>query len=245
MLKLLLLALAMPPTGLAVLVVCGLVLRRRWQRLGNALTWIGAVALILLSLPVVSDNLLLALEQALPVSAPPDHPPQAIVVLGGEVYRSGSLALGAGPGPLTLERLRTAAALSRRTGLPILVTGGITQPDAAPVGTVMAGSLRDDFREPARWVEDKSADTWENARLSAAILRREDITSVYVVTSAWHMRRALLAFKATGLTVTAAPTPTDDPLGPKLNDFLPHPAIWLTAYYALHEWIGYEWYRLR
>jgi uncharacterized SAM-binding protein YcdF (DUF218 family) len=141
--------------------------------------------------------------------------------------------------------LRTAAALQRRTGLPILVTGGTTQPNSPPVGQVMAQSLTDDFRTPPRWIEAKSADTWENARFSADILRAEGITSVYIVTHAWHMRRAVLAFQGTGLTVTAAPTSLDDPLGPDLEDFLPRAGGWQTGYFAMHEWIGYAWYKLR
>jgi uncharacterized SAM-binding protein YcdF (DUF218 family) len=146
---------------------------------------------------------------------------------------------------LTLDRLRTAAALQRRTGLPILVAGGTTQPHTPAVGLVMEQSLRDDFQIPARWVESKSADTSENARFSADILRTEGVTSVYVVTHAWHMRRALLAFQGTGLRVTAAPTSLDDPMGLDLYDFLPRAAGWQTGYYALHEWIGYAWYTQR
>jgi uncharacterized SAM-binding protein YcdF (DUF218 family) len=243
--KTLLLALVMPPTGCAVLGLLGLLLALRWRRIGLALAWIGVVTVILLSLPVVSDNLLLALESGLPTTPSAAAPPRAIVVLGGEAVRSRSEPLGVFPGPLTFSRLRTAAALARRTGLPILTTGGAVQPDTLPIATIMAVSLRDDFREPTKWVEDQSRDTWENARLSAAILLPAGITSVYVVTSAWHMRRALLAFEGTGLTVTAAPTPLDNRLGPGPEDFLPHASAWLNGYYALHEWIGYEWYRIR
>ncbi len=231
--------------GLATLIVVGLLLHRRGRRFGYRLAWTAVIALILLAMPIVSENLLLALEAGLPTTPPADHPPGAIVVLGAEVFRAKSEPLGVGPGPLTLERLRTAAGLSRRTGLPILATGGVTQPNTAPVGIVMGDSLRDDFRRPARWIEDRSRDTWENARFSAGILRAEGINSVYVVTSAWHMRRALLAFAGTGLTVTAAPTPPGDPLRPNFNDFLPHASAWLAGYYALHEWIGYAWYCVR
>jgi uncharacterized SAM-binding protein YcdF (DUF218 family) len=242
----LLLSLVMPPTGCAIAVVVGLLLVFRWRRFGSCIAWLGVAALLLMALPVVSDNLMLGLETGLPPATPPaDHPPGAIVVLGGEVTRSRTLAMGVGPGPLTLERVRTAAELARRTGLPILVTGGITQPDTAPVAAVMAASLRDDFRLSARWIEDKSRDTWQNARFSAEILRGQGITSVYVVTSAWHMRRALLAFQATTLTVTPVPTPPGDPVQGNLNDFLPHASAWQTAYYALHEWIGYAWYKVR
>jgi uncharacterized SAM-binding protein YcdF (DUF218 family) len=237
--------LLIPPTSLVGLIVLGLLLRRHWQRFGFGLAWIAAIALILLGMPIVSQTLLVALETDLPTKPPADHPPQAIVVLGGEVIRTSSEPLGERAGPLTMDRLRTAAALARRTGLPILVTGGTTQSGTIPVGTVMAAGLRDDFRTPVRWVEDKSRDTWENARFSADILHREGITSVYVVTSAWHMRRALLAFEGIDLAVTAAPTPLDDALRPSLGDFLPRASVWLIGYYALHEWVGYEWYARR
>ncbi len=236
---------AIPPSGFVVAIVAGLLLQYRWRRFGLGIAWVALTGLILLGMPIVSQSLLLALETDLPMTATAEHSPMAIVVLGGEVSRSRSEQLGVRPGPLTLARVRGAAALARRTGLPILVSGGSTQDDTAAVGAVMAASLRDDFGTPARWVEDELFDTWENARFSADILRREGIKSIYLVTSAWHMRRALLAFRGTGLTVTAAPAPPDDPLTPNLMDFLPRPTAWLTGYYALHEWIGYEWYRLR
>lgn len=237
--------LALPPTGLVVLILIGLLVGGTWSRFGRRLTWVALIGLILFGMPVVSSSLLLALELGLPLTPPADHPPQAIVVLGAEVIRTHQEKLGVRPGLLTLDRLRTAAALHRRTGLPILVTGGTTQPDTAPVGLVMEASLRDDFQTPPRWVESKSTDTWENARFTADILRAEGITSVYVVTHAWHMRRAVLAFRGTGLTVTAAPTSFEDPLGPDYLDFLPRAGGWQTGYYALHEWIGYAWYKLR
>lgn len=238
-------ALVLPPTAFVVLVAAGLLLRGRWHRFGRRLAWASLIALILLGMPVVSANLLLALESGLPTTAPADHPPQAIVVLSAEVIRAHQEPLGFRPGLLTLDRLRAAAALHRRTGLPILVSGGTGRPNTPPFGVVMARSLADDFQAPARWIEAKSTDTWQNARLSADILRAEGITSIYVVTHPWHMRRALLAFRDTGLMVTAAPTALDDPLAPNLDDFLPRPAGWQTGYFAIHEWVGYAWYMLR
>lgn len=237
--------LALPPTSFVLLIGVGLLLRGGWWRFGRRLTWASLIGLILLGMPVVSYSMLIALESGLPLVPPADHPPQAIVVLGAEVIRAHQEALRIRPGLLTLDRLRTAAALHRRNGLPILVTGGTNQHDVPPVAVVMEQSLKDDFQTPPRWVEAKSLDTWENARFSADILRAEGITSVYVVTHSWHMRRAILAFRGTGLFVTAAPTPFDDPLGPDLDDFVPRAAGWQTAYFAIHEWIGYAWYKLR
>jgi uncharacterized SAM-binding protein YcdF (DUF218 family) len=247
--KPLLLSLAMPPTGLLTLLLVGLLLDQardpRPRRWGRVCAWAGAIGLYLLATPLVSQTMLVGLERHLPTHPPADHPPRAIVVLGGELIRTPSMTGGVRLGPLSAERALSAAALARSTGLPILVSGGLIHPDVPAVSTVMAESLKDDFGLAPRWTEDRSADTWENARLSAAILKQAGIDSIYLVTTAWHMRRALLAFQRTGLIVTAAPTPLDREVRPFLSDVLPLPGAWQTSYYALHEWIGYAWYRVR
>ena len=234
----------MPPMGFVMLLLASLLVTRYRPRLGRRLSWVSLAGLLLLATPAVSYSMLLALESGLPTTPPPDAPPQAIVVLGGDVIRAFQEPLGVRPGLLSLDRERTAAAMHRRTGLPILVTGGPTQVGTPPVGLVMQQSLAEDFQTPPRWTESRSINTWQNARFSARILKAEGITSVYVVTHAWHMRRAVLAFKDTGLTVTAAPTDLDDPLGPDWTDFLPKTSAWQTCWFALHEWIGYAWYWL-
>ncbi|WP_428491339.1 YdcF family protein [Rhodopila sp.] len=225
--------------------MAGLTMRAGWRRFGRRLTWTALIALILLGMPIVSGSMLRALEPNLPTTPPADHPPQAIVVLSANEIHTHQEKLGARPGLLTLDRLRTAAMMHRRTGLPILVSGGVPGPDDPSLAAVMAQSLQDDFQTPVRWVEPKSADTWQNARFSADILRADGIDSIYLVTHSWHMRRAVLAFRQAGLTVTAAPTDLDDPPTLELGDFIPRASAWQTGYYALHEWIGYAFYKLR
>jgi uncharacterized SAM-binding protein YcdF (DUF218 family) len=238
-------ALALPPTCFVLLILIGLLLHGSWHRFGRRLSFVALITLVLFGMPVVSTNLLLALETGLPTTPPADHPPQAIVVLSAEIIRTHQEKLGFRPGLLTLDRLRSAAALHRRTGLPILATGGTGQAGTPAIATVMAESLKEDFQTPARWLETKSTDTWENAHFSADILREAGITSVYLVTHSWHMRRAVVAFRDAGLTVTAAPTAPDEALAPDFGDFLPRASGWQTGYFAAHEWIGYVWYELR
>jgi uncharacterized SAM-binding protein YcdF (DUF218 family) len=201
--------------------------------------------LVLLALPFVAGRLIVSLEHGLPLTASAADPPQAIVILSAEVSRSGGDAPRIGIGPLTLERVRAGAALYRRTGLPILVTGGAPQdaPDASLAG-MMARSLDADFHVPVRWIEPAAQDTWENAADSAAILKAQGIGSIYLVTHAWHMRRALIAFRHTGIRVTAAPVQIDHAPGGRFSDFVPRTSAWLTSYYALHEWIGCADYAL-
>jgi uncharacterized SAM-binding protein YcdF (DUF218 family) len=243
-LKLILIAMALPPICFLWLAIAGAMAVRRFRRLGGALLCTGILGLTLLAIPVVPDLLLVALERNMRLSPPPDAMPQAIVILGGDLLRT-RFEPYALPGFLTLDRLRTGAALQRRTGLPVLVTGGTVQPDRVAVAEVMADSLRNDFQVPVAWVESESETTWENAVRSAAILRQRGIRSVYVVTQGWHMRRATLAFQHAGLVVTAAPTSLETPIEPILWDFLPHAVAWEWSYYALHEWIGCAWYAIR
>jgi uncharacterized SAM-binding protein YcdF (DUF218 family) len=243
-LKSILIALALPPVSFLYCVLLGALIARRHRSGGRALVWIGLVGLVVLSIPLVPNLLIVALERNLPTTPPPDAMPQAIVILGGDLLRNAS-APRALPGLLTLDRLREGAALYRRTRLPILVTGGTVQPDRSPVAVIMADSLRNDFQVPVTWVEDASLDTWQNAEFSAAMLKPRGIRSVYIVTQGWHMRRALVAFQRAGLIATAVPTSVDTPFDPIPWDLPPRASAWQWSYYALHEWIGYAWYAMR
>ena len=217
-----------------------------------------ALALLLvLGLPITADLLLGTLDPGEPPL--PSAPPQAIVILSGDATRlpaqagldqghldQGHLDQGGlDPGPLTLERMRAGAALHRRTGLPILVTGGLLPFSNVGLAAIMTRSLEEDFRVPVRWQETRSVDTWENASLSAPILKAAGVERIYLVTNAWHMRRALLAFRQTGLEVT--PASVRPLLGPDWSptSFLPRAAAWERSYYALHEWIGLAYYMVR
>lgn len=239
-------ALLLPPVSLLVLALAGLLVELRYRRLGHGMVILGVVGTFVLAMPVVSRNLLIALEEGLPLQPPADAPPQAIVILGGDLRRSGDTIVTLHPGPLSLERLRDGALLYRQTHLPILITGGHERRNEPSIAAVMADSMQHDFLVPVQWVEDRAHDTWENAQFSAAILREHGIKSVYVVTQAWHMRRALIAFSHTGITVTAAPTRFDEVPEPFLAmSFVPNAGGWLAAFYAAHEWVGCAWYALR
>jgi uncharacterized SAM-binding protein YcdF (DUF218 family) len=236
-------ALLVPPISLLIVTLLGLLALKRYRRAGVVVAWLGGLSLLALSLPVVAGSLLVTLEQDLPLTPDPDRPPQAIVILGGDIQRTRDGAMY--PGPLSFVRVRTGALLARQTGLPVLITGGKLRPSDTPIAPLMADSLRQDFGVPARWVEQDSLDTWENAHFSAPILRQNGIHSIYLVTNPWHMRRALLAFASTGIAVTAAPTHLDRAPPDHVLDFVPEVEAWQTSYFAFHEWIGCAWYALR
>jgi uncharacterized SAM-binding protein YcdF (DUF218 family) len=208
------------------------------------LAWVSVVILLLLAVPAIGTAMLIAIEQNLPLTPSPGAPPQAIVILGGDVMRDGAPAVPPQPGLLSLERMRVGAALYRRTGLPIMTSGGTEYENEPPLADIMADSLKQDFQIPVRWTEPASRNTWENAHQSAAILREHGIGSVYVVTQAWHMRRAIMAFTAAGITVTAAPARLDHLPWPLVAALVPDSRGWRDSFFALHEWIGCAYYAL-
>jgi uncharacterized SAM-binding protein YcdF (DUF218 family) len=231
--------LLVPPVNLLLLSLLGFVLWR--HRAGHILCAVGLAGLLLLALPISGRLLALAIEAVPPPPAAPA--PAAIVILSADARPLGDAA--ATVGPLTLERERAGAALARTSGLPVLVSGGVIPPLRQSLATLMADSLEQDFATPVRWQEADSGDTWENARYSAALLAAEGIRSVFLVTHAWHMRRALIAFRHFGIVARPAPVPFSPNLRLRPGDFVPSTRGWADSYYALHEWLGCAWYALR
>lgn len=242
-------ALLIPPLNLIPAGLAGLAIAPRRPRLGRLVTGLALLGLYALSMPLTGMLLTSALEAGLPrgLDPPVQNPPQAIVVLGGDASFAavGGVLPGTDIGPLTLERLRGGATMQHRTGLPVLTSGGALEDGATPIAIQMANSLRDEFATPVRWVEPASIDTWENAKFSADLLKHDGITSAYIVTHAWHMRRALMAFRHFGIAATPAPLHFGRPPELEFGSLVPHISSLLTSYYALHEWIGCAYYALR
>ena len=100
-----------------------------------------------------------------------------------------------------------------------------------------------------QWREAYSRSTWENAEYSQIILKEAGIKRIYLVTQAWHMSRAQMAFAAVGLEVIPAPTGFLHDHGesevPLILDFLPSSRALQTHYFISHELLGMIWYKLR
>ena len=238
-------ALVLPP-GINILTgFAGLFLHRRAPRLGIALLMISVFSLYLLSTPIVSRLLIRSLEVhevAEPASLKENV--DAIVVLGGGVYRGGEYGADT-VSPLTLSRIRYAAYLHRMTDIPLLVSGGIARHGPAE-GMLMADVLRNEFRIPVRWVEKKSRNTQENAVFSTALLSQAGIERIAVVTHASHMPRAVAAFARQGVDVVTAPIEFSSRDEIKwASVLLPRLFSLSLSSIALHEYLGMVWYWLR
>jgi uncharacterized SAM-binding protein YcdF (DUF218 family) len=171
---------------------------------------------------------------------------KAIVILGGgRSFAAPEDGNRDQPSTQTLARLRHGARLHRLTGLPVLVSGGAPDRGSESEAAVMARALREDFQIPVRWIEDTSENTAQNAAHAATMLREAGIDRVLLVTDAIHMSRAMQIFSGTGLSPVRAPTDFFSRKNLSAEDFIPNPRFLKQSHYALHEWIGMLWYRLR
>ncbi len=170
---------------------------------------------------------------------------QAIVVLGGDVRRGNGADIPDTLGPLSLERVVLGAAAYRRLHLPVVVSGGRIWGAQSSEGALMKAALGEDFAVPVAWAEERSRTTWENAAYTARLLQPEKLTTVVVVSQAWHLPRALWAFERVGLKALPWPAPRTAPRLGGFGDFLPSLGALNDTFYALHELIGGVYYRLR
>jgi uncharacterized SAM-binding protein YcdF (DUF218 family) len=241
-----LIALALlPPLSLVLLLAAGLIFHRRHPRLAMSLILLSTAALYTLSTPWVSGLLLKSLEVSRPLDADAPLKADAIVVLGGGRRIGAAEYSGDTLNGISLERLRYAAYLHRTSGLPILVTGGKPGGGTLAEGRIMQHVLQSEYGIPTRWVEDASLTTWDNARLSAQLLKPSKVQHILLITHAWHLRRAIPLFEAQGLDVIPAGIQFSSTRIDSVMDCLPTTAGLRDSSFALHEWLGILWYKLR
>ena len=231
--------------------------RRLWvfKRLAIAALFCLAAGELVLSTPLAARLLFAGLQIAPPLSegqlrALSAGPPAAIAILAAGRRREaaeyggqfGNETLDA----LSLERVRYGAYLGRKTGLTILVSGGLAGPRDVPLATLMAETLSADYGIRAKWLESESSNTAQNAILSTELLKRAGIGRVILVTHAWHMNRAEKAFAANGLSIEPAPTAFYDTKWSDIgSEITPSLMTLRMSGYAIHEIVGGAWYRLR
>jgi uncharacterized SAM-binding protein YcdF (DUF218 family) len=234
----------LPPTLLVVLTIIGVILLRRRRALGLTLILGSQLLLLALSMPVVAMVLARTLEPP-PVTPVQLKKAQAIVILAGGSNRGAPEWGGETVKTYTLQRVRYGARLARETGLPILVTGGRPEASRRAEAELMRDVLVKEYGLDVRWTELASTTTGENAVLTAALLKRDGVTRVALITDAIHMPRSRQAFEAAGLEVIACPTAYagQRPFAP--YQLVPGPAALEISHYVLREWVSRGVYLLR
>lgn len=241
-------ALSLPPLALLLLLFIGL--HWCWRRDRCNLALGAAAGLWLFSTPLVAGLLMVGLERS-PALSPTQTLPdelQAIVVLSaGKVNRAPEFGADPTPDCLSLQRLRYAAALQLRSGLPLFISGGSAKEDEPSLARMMGQVLEQEWLAPVTGLEEQSRNTWENAVMTGSLLIPSGITNIMLITHAWHMPRATLAFRHAGFDVVPAPTGFwgGETWALEWSSLLPNAKALLTSYYAMHEYLGLLWYGVR
>lgn len=228
-----------------LMAIVGLRLRamRRW--------WLAAslglaVVAFATTTPLVSNALARSLESGIDIPASCETtPPNVVVVLSGGVDRLPRRASSSGVLSATARRRieRGVAYWQEDETRTIVMSGGATVSGWIPMSALMLDyAQRLGVPADAIRLESRSSTTWENAHFVAAMTplvpRR-----VALATSAMHMRRSILAFRAAGFEV--CPLPADRRA---IRSSLPHALLPGTsglekADAALHELVGYLHYK--
>ncbi len=241
------------PTGFIVVsaLLCLLFLAWNWRRAAVTCLLIGTLYVWLCATPVFSRLLADSLEGRYEVKTV-EQLPQAdlIIMLGGALSPPGRWN-PYGDLESTADRIIETARLYRAGKAPkVLVSGGQLFPVAdSPSEAEMVRAMLIDFGVPEAviTVETLSRNTYENAIGTARMLQQQPGASVLLVTSAWHMQRAVAAFRRAGVTVVPAPT---DSFRAQLADgfpfdYLPDVDALRISTMCIKEWIGMAVYKLR
>jgi uncharacterized SAM-binding protein YcdF (DUF218 family) len=241
-------AVLQPSNVMLGLVVIGtlLVWTRRWERTGRLMLAVGAIALLVVGFGPVSHLLLAPLENRFPRPDLASGPPVAgIIILGGsEDGRAGTERELAGLNEAG-ERITEGAVLGLRfPAARVVFTGGNGHllkempPEAVTSGRLLQAL---GIAKERLVIEDKSRNTWENAVFSKQLAQPKPGERWLLVTSSWHMPRAIGCFRAAGFPVEA--WPVDYRLGPHIDledkyltglrqvDFVTREYIGLIGYY--------------
>ena len=143
------------------------------------------------------------------------------------------------------DRIMQALQLYKAGVAPKLVltsgSGSVTYPDYKEGTRVLVYLRKIGIPDSALVIENESKNTWENARLTAALLKKEAPGGRYLlVTSAVHMRRSVSCFSKAGVTCTPYST---DCMGSKERislDYLLMPQAGVLSSWnnLIHEWVG-------
>ncbi|WP_018390634.1 YdcF family protein [Ancylobacter sp. FA202] len=234
---------AAPSTLLTLLTLAGLALTLHWPRLGLTLATVGAVGLLLIGLGPFGRMMLVPLEGRFPSYVEDGRPVDGIIVLGGSELPGISAARGQPSFQEAAERILAMGELARRyPQARVVFSGGSGLMKRPPMeeANVVRMVLPQIGLAPDRVTfEDASRNTAENARFSKTLVNPAPGEKWLLVTSAYHMPRAVGCFRAAGFPVAAYPVDFRTTGNPGYFRLFGSVAEGMSFFeLALREWVG-------
>jgi uncharacterized SAM-binding protein YcdF (DUF218 family) len=181
----------------------------RHARFGRALALSAILILVAAAALPVGVLLMSPLENRFPQPPADLAPPEGIIVLGGAINDQASAARGQTVFDEGGERLTEAVILAKRypQARVVYTSGSASFTPATSTEALQARKLMSQMGiAPERiTIEDRSRNTDENARFTAAIVHPEPSQRWLIVTSAFHIPRAMGVFAKAGFHAVAYP----------------------------------------
>jgi uncharacterized SAM-binding protein YcdF (DUF218 family) len=199
-----------PSNVLITLALIGVVLMAtRFARAGRRVAVLAVIVLAIVGWSPLGNAIILPLEERFPPWDASRGAPTGIICLGGAMDTVVSPVRGEVALNEAAERMSAMADLARRFpnarivfsgGSGRLLYDGATESELAERLFVNFG-----IEKSRITLEDKSRDTAENARLTRDIVQPKPNERWLLVTSAYHMPRAVALFREAGFSVEAFP----------------------------------------
>ncbi|MBV8925287.1 MAG: YdcF family protein [Bradyrhizobium sp.] len=242
---------ALPTNLLLGLGLLGVLLcATRWARFGRRLLVTIMLLLAICGFSPLGNVLLYPLESRFPPWNPAGGPPDGIIVLGGPIDPDLSVEHGTPVIHSAPDRIVAGAALALKYpdarlvftgGSPNLIANDVREADYAAAVFESLGIARSRLM-----VERRSRNTHENAEFTRDMVLPKPGERWLLVTSAFHMPRAIGLFRKAGFAVQ--PYPVDWRVGRKWSEILEFSPIADDGLgrtdLALREWMGLTAYRL-
>jgi len=143
--------------------------------------------------------------------------------------------------PDAFKRLTYAIMLAKQTNLPLIFTGGgIKQPNEAQNAKNDINLFEKIFNFKIKtYYETKAINTIENAKFTMNLIKQYHLSKkIYLVTSAYHMKRSIMIFKHFGFIVIPKPVGYLYEDNYNFYDYLPNIMNFTNSYKAIHEYFG-------
>ena len=241
------------PLNMVLILLClgVLLLWSRWQRLGLWLVSLITASLLGLAILPLGQWFLSPLNnQFAPFKLSGGDIDGIILLSGGVVDLKTSRLIGhAVPGEASDRLVEFMALAEAYPGAKLLICGGNVEPgdelgDKRQTEAILIAEylISRGLSASRILVEDSSRDTFENAILGHQLAQPGTDERWLLVTSAWHMPRALASFQAQDWPVVAAPSGAGIEMGFQLR-FNLHAGL-KAVKFAMHEYMGLLAYRL-
>ena len=195
------------------------------------------------TIPLFSNFLVRTLENAYipPLYIDNNNYDVIVMLCGGATLDTPNIDGAGHLSGYSANRLLTTAILSKKANLPVIISGGQVSPDTGNESEISKRELVQlGIPEEMIIIENKSRNTSENAKYVRGLLDSYNFKKPILVTSAFHMRRAVQNYSKQEIKVQPFPTDYNCSINTtiRFSSFIPSNGAFHVVGLSLKEYLG-------